>query len=675
MALSVRLFGLQLVEHPRAAGPRWAWRTVGVLYATVRRTTASAGAGLLAGAVLALTPVAALMFRFNNPDALLVLLLIGAAYATLRGLEDGPAPRWLVLAGALVGFGVPHQDAAGVPRRCPRFALASTSLAARDPVAPRIRHLLVAVRRDGRRRRAGGSRSSSSWPAVARGRTSAARRTTASSSSPSATTASAGSPATRPAASAAAVGGGWGETGLGCGCSTPRSAARSPGCSRPRWCSLAVGWPAGCAPRTAQRCRRRCTALAAAGCWSPASTFSFMAGHLPRVLHGRAGSGDRRRGRDRRRVAVAAARRRTSPRRCSLRPRAFTAAWAFVAARPPPTGLPWLRYASSLIGSRRRPRCSSWSGTCRAGSARPSPRRRCSPPWPARGVLPRDRRHPAHRLDPDAGPSRRRAASAAGRAAPAVGRAAPPPGRRAGVGGLLNGSTSTRRPDRAAAARTPTRTPGCAAAVGSNTAAGYQLASELPVMAIGGFNGSDPSPTLAQFQEYVADGRDPLLHRVGGGMGGGGGGGGRRPAGDSSRSPTWVAARPSPPRPSTASPSTTSRPASSESPSAGRSSRPPLLEVVVPVHNEEVALAACGAPRCTPPRTCPWTWPDHDRRQRQHRRHPAGGAPAGPRGPGVRVVPLAEKGRGRALKRVWSASDADGRSSTWTSTSPPTSTR
>ena len=25
-------------------------------------------------------------------------------------------------------------------------------------------------------------------------------------------------------------------------------------------------------------------------------------------------------------------------------------------------------------------------------------------------------------------------------------------------------------------------------------------------MAIGGFNGSDPSPTLAQFQEYVADG-------------------------------------------------------------------------------------------------------------------------------------------------------------------------
>jgi 4-amino-4-deoxy-L-arabinose transferase-like glycosyltransferase len=43
-----------------------------------------------------------------------------------------------------------------------------------------------------------------------------------------------------------------------------------------------------------------------------------------------------------------------------------------------------------------------------------------------------------------------------------------------------------------------------AAAVGSNNAAGYQLATGLPVMAIGGFNGSDPAPTLAQFQADVA---------------------------------------------------------------------------------------------------------------------------------------------------------------------------
>jgi 4-amino-4-deoxy-L-arabinose transferase-like glycosyltransferase len=46
-----------------------------------------------------------------------------------------------------------------------------------------------------------------------------------------------------------------------------------------------------------------------------------------------------------------------------------------------------------------------------------------------------------------------------------------------------------------------------AAVVGSNNAAGYQLASGAPVMAVGGFNGTDPSPTLDQFQSDVAAGR------------------------------------------------------------------------------------------------------------------------------------------------------------------------
>ncbi len=41
----------------------------------------------------------------------------------------------------------------------------------------------------------------------------------------------------------------------------------------------------------------------------------------------------------------------------------------------------------------------------------------------------------------------------------------------------------------------------------SNSAAGYQLASDEPVMAIGGFNGTDPAPTLAQFEKYVAEGK------------------------------------------------------------------------------------------------------------------------------------------------------------------------
>jgi len=76
--------------------------SVGVLSATVRRTSGPT-AGLLAGAGLALTPVAALMFRFNNPDALLVLLMITGAYCVVRSLEKA-SPKWLMLAGTAIGF-------------------------------------------------------------------------------------------------------------------------------------------------------------------------------------------------------------------------------------------------------------------------------------------------------------------------------------------------------------------------------------------------------------------------------------------------------------------------------------------------------------------------------------------------------------------------------------------
>ena len=72
-----------------------------------------------------------------------------------------------------------------------------------------------------------------------------------------------------------------------------------------------------------------------------------------------------------------------------------------------------------------------------------------------------------------------------------------------------------------------------AAGIGSQTAAGYQLATGYPVMAIGGFNSSDPSPTLEQFQRYVAEGRIHYFIVSGAGMGGPGGA-------DSSQISTWV---------------------------------------------------------------------------------------------------------------------------------------
>jgi hypothetical protein len=74
-----------------------------------------------------------------------------------------------------------------------------------------------------------------------------------------------------------------------------------------------------------------------------------------------------------------------------------------------------------------------------------------------------------------------------------------------------------------------------AATVGANNAAGYQLATQLPVMPIGGFNGSDPSPTLAQFQAYVAAGK---IHWF---ISGGGFGGSRGGSNASSAISSWVA--------------------------------------------------------------------------------------------------------------------------------------
>jgi len=73
-----------------------------LLFAAVRRWFGPQ-AGLIAGAVLALTPAAALIFRFNNPDALLVLLMTAAGYAVQRAIERDRT-RWLVFAGVLLGF-------------------------------------------------------------------------------------------------------------------------------------------------------------------------------------------------------------------------------------------------------------------------------------------------------------------------------------------------------------------------------------------------------------------------------------------------------------------------------------------------------------------------------------------------------------------------------------------
>ena len=79
-----------------------------------------------------------------------------------------------------------------------------------------------------------------------------------------------------------------------------------------------------------------------------------------------------------------------------------------------------------------------------------------------------------------------------------------------------------------------------AATVNSNSAAGYQLASDEPIMAIGGFNGTDPAPTLAQFEKYVAEGKIHYFIAGGGAGGGGFGGGGGGRDDDASQITAWV---------------------------------------------------------------------------------------------------------------------------------------
>ena len=102
MGLSGRLFGFSSASMliPQAV---MAVAAVALLYGAVRRATTNHVAALLGGAALALTPVAALMFRFNNPDAVMVLLMMAAAYAVIRAL-DRASTTWLMLAGAALGF-------------------------------------------------------------------------------------------------------------------------------------------------------------------------------------------------------------------------------------------------------------------------------------------------------------------------------------------------------------------------------------------------------------------------------------------------------------------------------------------------------------------------------------------------------------------------------------------
>ncbi|MCH5642894.1 glycosyltransferase family 39 protein [Gordonia sp. ABSL49_1] len=142
--LSVRLFGMNswAVLVPQAL---MGVAAVALVYCAMRRTFADpklgTAAGLIAGVILAFTPAAALMFRFNNPDALLVLLMVAAGYALTRAIATNSG-RWLALVGVALGFAFLTKMLQGL-LVLPAFALAYL-LFANNGWLKRIGHLVMA---------------------------------------------------------------------------------------------------------------------------------------------------------------------------------------------------------------------------------------------------------------------------------------------------------------------------------------------------------------------------------------------------------------------------------------------------------------------------------------------------------------------------------------------------
>ena len=77
------------------------------------------------------------------------------------------------------------------------------------------------------------------------------------------------------------------------------------------------------------------------------------------------------------------------------------------------------------------------------------------------------------------------------------------------------------------------------AVTGSQAAAPFILESGKAVIAMGGFSGSDPSPTLSQFRDLIATGKVHYVYVSTGGGGGAGGGGGQATTGASAVD-AWV---------------------------------------------------------------------------------------------------------------------------------------
>ncbi|MCA2207433.1 ArnT family glycosyltransferase [Nocardia rosealba] len=548
--------------------------SVALLWATVRRYHGAA-AGLLAGLALALTPVAALMFRFNNPDALLVFLMIAGAWAMLRATESGRW-RWLVLCGLFMGFGFLAKQLqvllvlpalvlvylfAGPPKLGTRL-LQLFAAGAVMVVGAGWWVLIAQLWPVDSRPYFGGSQNNSIIELTlgynGLGRLSGDE------------TGSVGPGGELPAGG----NGMWGQTGI------TRLFDSAQG-GQIAWllpAALILTVVAlvfyGRAPRT--DLRRASVMLWGGWLLVTGLVFSFMKGIFHQYYT----------------VALAPAvaaltaigavllwqhRDRMTARICAAATMGVTTATAWVLISRTSDFVPWLRWvilvgglgASFALLLPPAPKRSAFAAllagtvalsgpaaytvetiaSVNAGSipsAGPEIRGGRGMPGPG-GEMPdgrggmggRDNAPVGSRVpaggDPGNGSGRVGAPSGTAETAAPDGGAGGSAGPNGGAdgGGFLGGASQVSDKVIALLTADADNYTWIAAATGSNSAATYQLATELPVMSLGGFNGSDPFPTLAQFERYVADGR---IHYF---IAGGGGGPGARDDGAIS---AWVAA-------------------------------------------------------------------------------------------------------------------------------------
>ncbi|MEU5685173.1 glycosyl transferase [Streptomyces venezuelae] len=584
MALSVRLFGLGswAVLVPQVV---MGVATVGVLYATVRRRF-SAAAGLIAGAVLALTPVAALMFRFNNPDALLALLMTVTVYCVLRALEHGRT-KWLVWAGVAVGLAfltktlqaflilpplaVVYAVCAPVRlrRRLGQLALSAGAMLVAGGWWVAVVELWPASSRP----YIGGSQNNS-FLELTFGYNGLGRIN----GDETGSVGGGGGPR-------GGGGGMWGETGLGRMFDSETGGQIS-------WLLPAALILLVAGLVITRKAGRTDTARAAFVAWGgsllmTAAVFSFMAGifhqyytvALAPCVAALVGMGATVLWEERASRWAGAVLGATV---------AGTAVWAYVLLGRAADYLPWLRwavlvaglvgavgllavgrlgrgfaltaaglgmaasvagpvaYTLSTVDSAHTGSIVTAGPASAGGGGMGGPRGGGGPggggpgggpggPGGQRGQGGVPQGNAPQGGAPQGGaPQGGAPQGQPGGGMPGGGAMGERAGRGGGMGGLLNGAQVSAKAKALLEPDAGDDYTWAAAAIGSQNAASYQLATGEPVMAIGGFNGSDPAPTLAQFKKYVADG-DIHYFIASGGMGGPGGG-----DGTSSAITSWV---------------------------------------------------------------------------------------------------------------------------------------